>query len=157
MEIEKFNIKFVERTKEILESYKGAHEVSNLLNCTLGLIILPYEQIKEKQNSFWDTELLTISNLPSFGIHKFEPIQSIRKENIKYYPKTLKVFLQKIRNGLAHQNIQPVNENETFKGVIISNYFDKAKKHEDLKVEFGRDQLKEFALFIANEYLITPR
>ncbi len=70
-----------------------------------------------------------------------------------YYPKTLKVLLNKIRNGLAHQHIEPINENGNFVGVIIRNYFDDAKVHKDLEVYFSQQELKEFALFIADEYL----
>ncbi len=145
-----FKIDFVEHTKDVLENYAGKNEVSNLLNCTLGLIILPYENVKDSTDAFWGTEVHNIKGLPSFTTHHFDPILKIKKGVIKPYPKTLKVLLQKIRNGLAHQNIEPVTHNQAFKGVIIRNYFDKT--HCDLKLEFTTEELKQFALFIAGEY-----
>lgn len=149
MEIKKFEIEFVKRTKDLLLGYEGPWDMSNLINCTLGLIILPYEATRESPPPFWETEL---PNLP-FRLEIFDPIQSIKNSKIKYYPKTLAVLLQKIRNGLAHQNIEPVNENGKFAGIIIRNYFGLTKSHLDLKIHFSQQELKKFALFIANEYL----
>ena len=151
MEIKKFEIEFVERTKKILEEYTGDYDMSIILNCALGLIILPYE--KRRDTPSWNTELGDISELPSFNLKIFKPIRNTNNSGVTYYPKTLKVLLQKIRNGLAHQNIEPVNENGKFVGVIIRNYFNKANRHLDLDVHFSQQELKDFALFIANEYL----
>ena len=154
MEIKKFEIEFVQRTKSLLIDYQGPWDMSNLINCTLGLIILPYETIKGKPSlSFWDTELDKIPNLPPFKLPIFEPIKRIKRLRVTYYPKTLKVLLQKIRNGLAHQRIEPVNQDGKFAGVIIRNYFDDAQTRQDLEVHFSQQELKGFALFIADEYL----
>src|ERR1035437_3461606 len=35
---------FVERTRKQVEAYRGANEFTNLLNCMLGLIIVPRER-----------------------------------------------------------------------------------------------------------------
>ena len=154
MEIKKFEIEFVQRTKSLLTDYQGPWDMSNLINCTLGLIILPYETIKGKPSlSFWDTELAKIPNLPPFRLSIFKPIKSIKKSKVTYYSKTLKVLLQKIRNGLAHQRIEPVNQDGKFAGVIMRNYFDDAQTRPDLEVQFSQQELKDFALFIADEYL----
>ena len=72
---------------------------------------------------------------------------------VTYYPKTMKVLLQKIRNGLAHQKIEPINHGGKFAGVIIRNYFNDAQIRKDLEVYFSQQELKDFALFIADEYL----
>ena len=148
-----YEIEFVQRTKEILQSYQGEYKLCNAINCVLGLIILPNEIIKERPNPYWDTNISDIQELGLLQIRKFEPIRSIRNGITNYYPKSLKVFLRKIRNGLAHQNIEPVNKNGVFCGVIIRNYYTDAKKTQDLEVEFNRRELEEFALFIADEYL----
>lgn len=152
MEIKKFEIDFVRRTKDLLK-YNGPWDMTNLINCTLGLIILPYENIQENPPPFWNTELDKITNLPSFELLRFEPIKEIKGPEFKYYPKTLKVLLQKIRHGLAHQNIEPINENGQFTGVIIKNYYPSNSGNLDLEVHFSQQELKNFALFIADEYL----
>lgn len=153
--MKRFEIEFAERTKEILEDYEGKYELSNLLNCTLGLVVLPYERLNDNQQAFWDTELDEVPNLPSFTTHHFEPICSAKKGSVKkLYPKTLRVLLQKIRDGLAHQNIEPVNGDGAFEGVIIWNLFDRGGlKQRDMKVEFSKNELKSFALFIADAYM----
>lgn len=152
MEIKKFEIDFVQRTKELLR-YNGPWDMTNLINCTLGLIILPYENIQGSPPPFWNTELDKIANLPSFKLQCFEPIKEMKESGFIYYPKTLKVLLQKIRHGLAHQNIEPVNENGQFTGVIIKNYYPPNSGNLDLEVHFSQRELKDFALFIADEYL----
>lgn len=154
MEIKKFEIEFVQRSKNLLEDYQGPWDMTNLINCTLGLIILPYENIKGKPSySFWDADLGMIPNLPPFRLTIFEPIKNINNANITYYPKTLKVLLQKIRNGLAHQRIEPLNPDGKFAGIIIKNYFDVAQTHQDLEIHLSQQELKSFALFVADEYL----
>ncbi len=149
-----FEIEFVKRTKELLLQYDGSRDMSILINCTLGLIILPYEATQESPPPLWDTELDKITNLPSFRLETFKPIEHIKKKSgVKYHPKTLAVLLEKIRHGLAHQHIEPVNENAKFAGVIIKNYFPPNSCNIDLEVRFNQQELKEFALFIADEYL----
>ncbi len=156
MEIQKFEIQFVERTRELLLRYQGPYDMSNLLNCTLGLIILPYETMRGRPLlPFWDEELNKVPNLPPFTLTTFEPIREIDKKSkkIKYYRKTLKVLLQKIRNGLAHQEIEPVNRHGKFDGVIIRNYYGETRRHMDLQIQFSQHELQAFALFIADQYL----
>lgn len=150
MEIKNFNIEFVKRTKKILNEYSGGFDFSTLINCTLGLLILPYENVKFSTNPIWDQDVSEIATIRVLDITRFEPIEKIKSGNTTYYPKTAKVFLQKIRNGLAHQNIQTINDNGSFTGVIIKNfYFEK----QDLEVTFTQKQLHDFALFIADQYL----
>lgn len=154
MELNKFEIEFVERTRDFLKEYSGEYDMSIIINCTLGLIFMPNEKIpKANSTSFWDTEIDKIPNLPSFQLHIFKPIKRIKKQKIVFYPKTLKVLLKKIRNGLAHQRIQPINENGKFTGVVIRNYFNQGKYDQDLEISFSQQELKDFALFVADEYL----
>jgi hypothetical protein len=146
-EIMIFKTEFVDRTKNILLNYEGEYKLSNTINCTLGLLILPYENVRNNPDAFWDTDLNAIPNFPTSRIHIFQPIHKIRRNGlIEYYPTTLRVFLQKIRNGLAHQHIQPVNTNGRFTGVLIRNHFEQGNQNSvDLEVEFTRKQLEKFA------------
>jgi hypothetical protein len=151
-----FDIDFVRNTKEVLVEYGGKYDVSNLLNCTLGLIILPYERVKATNQPFWETKIDRFKDLPPFELRCFKPIKGRNRKTrtLEYYPETLEFLLKKIRNGLAHQNIEPVAESKIFKGVIIRNYYGEAPHRVmDLEVEFSKEQLKGFALFIAEQYL----
>jgi hypothetical protein len=153
MEIKRFDTDFVSRTKEILLNYQGDYEVSNLINCTLGLIILPYEETNRNNYVFFDTNLDQIPSIPQFQTHLFDPIRKIERGCILYYPKTLKVLLQKMRHGLAHQHVEPINRDGLFDGVIIRNYYNGNKQYLDLEIEFSHVELKKFALFIADQYI----
>lgn len=53
----KFDTDFVSNTKNIIQNYSGDYDVSNMINCSLGLLIVPYENIKNIPDSFWNTEL----------------------------------------------------------------------------------------------------
>ena len=145
---------FVERTRQILKTYKGKYKLSNAINCTLGLIVLPNEMLDAFPNPIWDKPITDIAELAYLRIKRFEPIQRKRRNLLEYFPKTLKVLLKKIRNGLAHQNIEPVNNvHGLFTGIIVRNYFSDAVGDLDLEIEFNRKELEQFALFIAGKYL----
>ena len=47
-----FDIEFMHRTKKIIEGYKGQYNVTLLLNCLLGLIVLPSEFYKKIDTVF---------------------------------------------------------------------------------------------------------
>lgn len=147
-EMKEFNLDFVRRTIQILDDYNGKYTFSNLINCSLGLIILPYE--KRGFSSFLNQNISDINSLPSFTISKFEPRRSFKKGVVAFYPKTLKVLLQKIRNGLAHQNIRPINIDGILHSIEIANEF---RGNTDLVIKFTEDELKNFALFISKLYL----
>lgn len=145
---------FVERTRQILKTYKGKYKLSNAINCTLGLIVLPNEMLNAFPNPIWDTPIVNINDLNYLQVRRFEPIRKKKKNLPVYYPKTLKILLKKIRNGLAHQTIEPVNNaHGLFTGIIIRNYFSEGANDLDLEIEFNRKELENFALFIAGKYL----
>ena len=152
MRITNFEIDFIERTKNLVIEYNGEYKLTNLLNCLIGLIILPNERAQDDFPMVWDEEIKDLPIYPDLKILSFEPIQKIDRQSgkITYYPKTLKFFLKKLRNGIAHQNIKPINDGNLFVGVTISNRFQGIK---DFEIEFRRKELQIFAIFIAEQYL----
>ena len=151
MEITDYEREFIERTRTILQNYDGEYKLTNAINCMLGLIILPNEMLNRSRSPKWDLSIAEIQELNFLRIRQFEPIKNRRDGITEYYPKTLKVFLKKVRNGLAHQNIRPININGFFTGVEIKNLYGNIV---DLEVEFSRHELEQFALFVAGEYLV---
>jgi hypothetical protein len=152
-EITKFEIEFVERTKRILEEYRGEYKLSNAINCTLGLLVLPNERIINYDIRPWNTPVVDMEELAFLNIRVFEPIRRIENEERSYYPKTLQILLKKLRNGIAHQHIIPVNRLGLFVGIKIQNLFPDVKPILDTDVEFSRTELEKFAVFIADQYL----
>jgi hypothetical protein len=152
-EIAKFETEFVKRTKILLETYIGDFGLSNAINCTLGLIILPNEMLGRSRNPIWNLSVADIPELNYLRIQTFEPIKKkIKNGEERHYPLTLRFLLKKIRNGLAHQNIEPVNTDGLFTGIVIRNYYFGTL---DLEIEFDEKELKDFAFFIAEKYLET--
>jgi hypothetical protein len=164
-DINRFHTEFVERTREILEKYQGEREWTNLLNCTLGLIVLPFKQLEDNgglKNDIWGQDISTIPECHHFTIARFTPIKKRTRDGFEFYSPTLGVLLRKLRNGLCHQNIEPSNESGKWDSITVRNHYEygnsKPKKKEmDLEVTFTWPQLKGFALFIAEEYLKTQK
>jgi hypothetical protein len=152
-EINEFETEFVRRTQNLLTDYRGEYKLSNAINCMLGLIIFPNETLEHSHNPIWDIPIAEIQELNYLQIRLFEPVRRKNGDEIEFFQKTLRVLLKKVRNGLAHQNINPVNENGLFTGVVIKNYYGGSRRNIDLEIEFNRDELENFALFIAGKYL----
>lgn len=148
--MQKFDVDFVSRTIKILNGYDGPYTFSNTINCTLGLIILPFENLNE--NPIWDTNIQEIDTLRAVEIRIFNPLRRDRdnRNRTEQLPKTLRNFLMKIRHGIAHQNILPINKDGKLCKIEITNKF---KNEVDLQVIFTEEQLNKFALFIAETYL----
>jgi len=60
-------------------------------------------------------------------------------------------LINKIRNGIAHQNIEGVNENGKWIGVRLCNKNNDSKK--DFEIVFAIEELKRFAITLSNKYL----
>jgi HEPN pEK499 p136 len=153
VEIQRFDTEFVRRTREILINYQGDFKLSNALNCLLGLVILPFEYLESSTNAYWDIDISQISELSFLNIQMFEPIQRIDRGTgtTHYYKKTLRNLIRKMRNGIAHQKIEPINRDGEFVGAIIRNSYNNIN---DTEIHFdNRRELEQFALFVADEYL----
>jgi hypothetical protein len=138
-----YEIEFITRTKKILNDYnkrKSGYKLTLLLNCLVSLIILPSERTGFDKPPLWNIET---NHIPLFA--KIIPVWTDGKNH------TLGEFVKKLRNGIAHQNIEPINRNNHFVGVKVWNV--NYKKAIDFEVEFNRHTLHEFANFITDQYL----
>lgn len=141
---ETYEIEFIKRTKEILNNYnrkERGYKFTLLLNCLVSLIILPSERSSLDKPPLWNTR---ISQIPLFN-SRVHPVWSDGKDH------TLGEFVKKLRNGIAHQNVEPINKNGQFVGVKIWNV--NPRNITDFEVEFNRHALHDFANFIADQYL----
>ena len=124
-----FEIEFIKRTKDILNDYKGEHDVSILLNCLLGLLIIPKEQCFKL---FPETALDG-----SWGIKEINVIShtlpSLNHKNV----------ITKMRNPLAHLRFRPV----PIKGKVESISF---KDRGDFELVIELENLKILALKVAD-------
>ena len=93
---------FIRRTHEIVNEYDGKYDATLLINCLLGLLVLP------QQRMFENIEDIPFESLEDFGISE----QSF--PSICYLPKSQRVYpsfrllLRKLRNSVAHMRILPL-------------------------------------------------
>lgn len=167
--INNYKIEFVKRTKEILEENFQSftdkdREATFLLNCLLGLIVTISENEKKKQKVFKSTidndflalipdkigfikknqseTDLTENTLPHLCVHVGHKNDLIGISQLW--------LINKIRNGIAHQNIEGVNENNIWVGIRLWNTNDSKK---DFEIIFTIEELKNFALALSTKYL----
>ena len=166
--IKNIKIDFVKRTKELLENNysdfkKNDREVTFLLNCLLGLIISVSELEKKSKisnneqidgdffncipekigfiiNSLPTPDLLNDSNFTTQIGHKTD----LKSQNKIW-------FVNKLRNGIAHQNIEDINEDDNWVGLKLWN--ENNIKVKDFEIVFTIEDLYKMAIQIATEYL----
>lgn len=116
------------------------------MNGLLSLIVLPQQYNARIRKLIFINRDLThikeiqhILNSPNFFFDK------------RGYNNDLKNLLSRIRNGIAHQRIKAISENNKWKSVIIEDY--DRNNNLGLHLELTTQQLKKFAFYIADEYL----
>jgi len=150
---------FVNRTKHILENYKDEYEFTLLINCTLGLIVLPIEVNKRLKLNFLQKPMNEIQIINEIFKKDrsaiFNPTRYNRKAN-KYVQdeKSLKIFLSKIRNSIAHfANSEPINEGKEWKQIKLKDINNFNNDNVELEISIDKNDLKKLALYITEEYL----
>jgi hypothetical protein len=172
-EIKNYKIEFVERTKDLLNdnfSYfeNKDKEVTFLLNCLLGLIINVSENEKKSnialKGKIDDAFLSNLPNKIGFTIKVSgkneltnDSLTEImtkvgHKNDLRNYTKLW--FVNKLRNGIAHQNIEGINENGKWIGLKLWNTNNDLI---DFEIVFTINELKKLALKIADDYLISTK
>jgi len=111
MEFEQeFEQDFMRRTLKLVQEYKGPFDATLLLNCLLGLLIVP------KETSLKKIPTDPISELKKWGISP-DSIKSFgRKTNKNAHPNTLRGIVYNLRNAVAHFSFLPIHENRVVKG-----------------------------------------
>jgi hypothetical protein len=162
----KFLKEFLTRTKSNLINYQDEFDMTNIINCSLGLIIFPFEfnrgRVRKITPNLFTLPAKDLAKDVGFRFSKFQPIENLdgNRHPILFNEnkKSVKLLLNKMRNGLAHQNIRPKNNNGLFDEIVIWNIFERGRginkfSEKDVSVIFNQDQLKKFALLIADGFL----
>lgn len=172
--IDKFDIKFIERTKQNVKEFDKLNKFTHLINSLVGLIFIPNEFHKKGRrtykvdflNSFISnypelekifTGEVTIENELGNQIIQNKFFYRDNKGNQKtIYNTELGELVRLFRNGIAHSNIIPVSEGDYWKGIIVKNFESPTKeKKNDFNFEtfLNQKELRVFATLIADEYL----
>ncbi len=173
-ETKNFYIEQIKTTKKIIKEFSNNKEFSPtmLLNSLLSLVILPYEDAKKRDRSkIFDGKLLDLEKKLGITPVIFLPIKSCG-DKVEYNNRTVKLFVNKFRNGIAHQNLEvTVGENREVRITIYNKYSCPACKKctkkictekgltyqngsvIDFKITVSVTQLQHLALYIADSYL----
>lgn len=125
---------FAQRTKHLIESYKGEYEVTLLVNCCLGLLVVP----KEKHfNKIPDEEIPIKTGI--WGLNR-ESI-TVKCDQCGY---SLRHVIRRIRNGICHFNIKSIpDEHKNITSLEICD-------GKDFSVTLSIAQLQELALSLTD-------
>jgi hypothetical protein len=172
--IDKFDIKFIERTKEYVKKSVLPNTFTHLINSLVGLIFIPNEFHKKGKRTY----VVDFLNKPISEYQKLseifsgevtlsnelgEPFQQLKffRKNSNNNRKTIEEttvgnLVRLFRDGIAHSNITPIAEGVHWSGIIVKN-FENHKKEDvndfNFEVYLNQHELNIFATFIADEYL----
>jgi hypothetical protein len=112
--VDQFELEFMRRTLKIVQEYDGPLDATLLLNCLLGLLIVPKETSIDKVPDD------PIANLARWGISP----TSIKQWGIKKgesLPQTIRQLVWSLRNSVAHFNIKPIEQRRVCVGYDFSD------------------------------------
>ena len=98
MEYQNINKDFIHRTLKIIQDYSGDYEVTLLLNCCTGLLVLPKEIYEQ---SIPVTEIPVNGSL--WGLKRSYLSFGSQGQNFG-----LNDIIRRLRNGICHFNVQTV-------------------------------------------------
>ncbi len=108
-----FERDFMERSLILIKEYKGAFDATILLNCLLGLLIVP------KESCLKAIPLDPIEEISKWGISR-ESIKELGNSKEKDdNPNTLRGIVWHLRNAVAHFRFRPVPES----GEVVAFHF----------------------------------
>lgn len=170
-----FYIDQIKTTKQIINRFSNTEEFSPtmLINSLLSLVVLPYESAKIKNGEkIFPGGYKDLEKKLGFSPVIFNPIKSCDGEEVKYGNKTIYSYINKFRNGIAHQNLSvSVDENRVIYVTIYNKFTSpkckgcKSKRCTekglqyakcgivDFKITVTVQQLQKVALYIADSYL----
>ncbi len=129
---EQFEPDFMRRTLSLLREYAGPYEATLLLNCLLGLLVVPKETFIKKIPEH------PISDLKKWGISP-SSIKSVGKRTGENpHPDTLRGVVWNLRNAVAHFGVTPLHQ----RGECIGFEFRDDKAGFTAEISVG--ELREF-------------
>jgi hypothetical protein len=102
---EQFERDFMRRTLQLVQRYEGPHDATLLLNCLLGLLIVP------KEASLDQIPLDPILELKKWGISPNSIRRCGKQNKANPQPETLRGVVHNLRNAVAHFRFSPQHQN----------------------------------------------
>lgn len=152
---------FVCRTNKLIQEYNGRYDATMLLNCLLGLLVVPFE----KYNNYCKDEDRT----SAIG-GMFDRLQADGKYNSYGNDYNDFEILRCLRNAIAHFHIESISDGNKISGFIFMAYgmnkyceaIEASCRYKNIpsesrevvfKAELAIDDIKELAAFIKDYVL----
>lgn len=170
-----FYLAEIKTTQQILADYglKGTYMPTMLINSLLSMIVLPHEKAKSNNpDRIFSGRYSVFENQMDITPKIFSPIKSCENGKVLYNNRVTSVFINKLRNGIAHQNISvSIVDDYDFEITIKNKYqnrnCNKCKNNTckekglrkenggviDFEIKVNVSQLKRLAEYIANSYI----
>lgn len=147
MEYQNFNIDFVKRTIELLESVETEYDVTLLINCLFGLIVIPTEYKYHRA---------------TYEKYAEKCLENIKKYSFRRKCEDEQDLVRCIKNSLSHLNFQVGSDGSKLNMIKfrdkkfyknINGVYFKNNNGNVTEIEFTVDKLREFAHEMAKYYL----
>jgi hypothetical protein len=96
----------MQRTLEILNSYRGPYDATLLVNCLLGLLVVPKESLLDKVPSD------PFENLSAWGINPGSIKRLGKCDHGDEHKPNLRQLIRRLRNAVAHFNVDPIHDKQ---------------------------------------------
>jgi hypothetical protein len=96
-----FERSFSDHTLKLVESYEGPYDATLIVNCLLGLLVVP------KETALNAIPEESLENLAKWGINPSSIINPGTPRNGRPDPKTLRGLVTNLRHAVAHFSIKP--------------------------------------------------
>lgn len=137
-----FEHSFIEHTLALVDSYKGDFDVTLMINCLLGLLVLPKEQFLDHIPD----EPLTA--LKKWGIDPSSIRCAGRPTQANPHPETLRGLVTNLRHAIAHFNVRPFPPT---KDVDYFEYTNKAGLHAEVSIAEMRAFVRALSKHLASQ------
>jgi hypothetical protein len=132
----KFQHDFMNRTLYIMHEYKGPYDATILINCLLGLLVLPKETLINRIPPD------PYEELAQWGINPKSIVKFGKCEDGYEHAPTLRQFVRRLRNAVAHFNVEPLNREEEVYGFAF-------RDRNGFHAEISLNELREFVINLA--------
>jgi hypothetical protein len=133
---------FMRRTLEVARTYAGPYDATVLINCLLGLLIVPKESLLDK------IPQAPFASLADWGIQPTSIKSPGRCEYGHEHSPNLRQLVRRMRNAVAHFRIDPLSSNGRVRGF---SFKDRNGFHAEVSLEEIHAFVTKLARHLENE------
>lgn len=100
--LDNFEHSFMQHTLAIVQEYTGEYAATMLVNCLLGLLVVPKEKFLDA------IPAVPLADLANWGISPDSVKNPGKPTKANPHPDTLRGLVHNLRNAVAHCNLTPV-------------------------------------------------